>query len=235
MTQRKIGIIGAMAMEVELLRTAMETANVTEIAGMEFCEGTIHGVESVLVQSGIGKVNAAICTQILIDRFAVTHIINTGIAGSLNDQIDIGDVVVSTDAVYHDMDATVFGYQPGQVPQMKTFAFPADAAFRSEIEEAVRRAADDIHVFSGRVISGDCFISDQAKKDAIRKTFDGLCVEMEGAAIAHAAWLNQIPFVLVRFISDKANEEPQKSYNQIEEEAANHSALIIKDALRHLS
>lgn len=235
MTQRKTGIIGAMAQEIRLLRECIENKTVTSVAGMDFCEGTIHGIQVVLVQSGIGKVNAAICTQILIDRFAVTHIINTGIAGSLDERIDIGDVVLSTDAVYHDMDATFFGYQPGQVPQMKTYAFPADEAFRSELEAAVKRAAGDIHVYSGRVVSGDCFVMEQAKKDAIKNTFDGLCVEMEGTAIAHTAWVNQIPFVIVRFISDKANEESSKTYEQIEDEAANHSASIIKDALMHLA
>lgn len=235
MTQRKTGIIGAMAQEIRLLRECIENKTVTSVAGMDFCEGTIHGIQVVLVQSGIGKVNAAICAQILIDRFAVTHIINTGIAGSLDERIDIGDVVLSTDAVYHDMDATFFGYQPGQVPLMKTYAFQADEAFRSELEAAVKRAAGDIHVYSGRVVSGDCFVMEQAKKDAIKNTFDGLCVEMEGTAIAHTAWVNQIPFVIVRFISDKANEESSKTYEQIEDEAANHSASIIKDALMHLA
>jgi adenosylhomocysteine nucleosidase len=153
-------------------------------AGMTFFEGTLGATEIVLVQSGIGKVNAAACAQILVDCFEVTHILNTGIAGSLDDAIDIGDIVVSTDALQHDMDATPFGYEAGQVPGLSVMAFPADEAFRAMAVEAVRTAAPDVKVFEGRVVSGDQFISSQEKKDAVKAAFGGLCTEMEGAAIA---------------------------------------------------
>ena len=234
MSGRRIGIIGAMAPEIEALRNTLQEPVQSEAAGMTFWEGRIGRMPVVLVRSGIGKVNAAVCTQILIDRFQVTHILNTGIAGSLNEEIDIGDAVVSTDAVYHDVDATYFGYQPGQVPQLSTFAFPADPAFSKEVKEALKTASEEIHVYSGRVVSGDSFVIDQKTKDRIRDVFHGYCVEMEGAAIAHTAWLNQIPFVIVRFISDKANEESIKTYDEIEEEASMRSARMTSEVLRRM-
>ena len=123
----KIGIIGAMELEVETLKQQMDIKNIVKKASMEFYEGTLNNTEVVVVRSGIGKVNAGVCVQILADLFQVTHIINTGVAGSLNADINIGDIVISTDALYHDMDATVFGYQPGEVPQMGRREFVADS------------------------------------------------------------------------------------------------------------
>ena len=231
MKQWKVGIIGAMAVEVASLKEAMGVTTSTSVAGMEFFEGSIGGVDVVLARSGIGKVNAAICTQIMIDRFGVTHMMNTGIAGSLDNEINIGDVVVSTDTVYHDMDAEAFGYARGQVPQMDTFSFPADEEFRSIIIQAVKQTAPEINTFEGRVASGDCFVSDDALKQNIIKDFGAKCVEMEGCAIGHTAWVNKIPFVIVRFISDKADDEGGKTYSEFETEAADHSALIVRDAL----
>ena len=226
MENRRIGIIGAMESEVAVLKERMEITRTVEKAGMTFWSGKIGSTEIVLVQSGIGKVNAAACTQILIDCFEVTHILNTGIAGSLDDRLAIGDIVVSTDALQHDMDATPFGYEAGQVPGLSVKAFPADAEFRAMAVEAVKTAAPDVKVFEGRVVSGDQFISSQVKKDAIRDAFGGLCTEMEGAAIAQTAWLNHIPFVILRSISDNANDDAGKAYSEIEAEAAAHCSAI---------
>ncbi len=231
----KIGIIGAMDVEIASLLESITDKEVTSAAGMEFQEGKMGDVPVVVVKSGVGKVNAAICTQILIDRFGVTHIINTGIAGSLDSRVDIGDVVISVDAIYHDVDVTVFGYSRGEVPGMDTIAFPSDPEFRELIKNAVVHAADDIRVFSGRVVSGDCFVSSRSVKEFIKKTTDGLCVEMEGAAVAQTAYVNRVPFVIVRFISDNAADNADKSYEEFEAEAAHHSAEILKNAILLIS
>ena len=155
----KIGIIGAMELEVTELKAKMNTTNVVKKAGMEFFEGTLNNANVVIVRSGIGKVNAALCVQILADVFQVTHIINTGVAGSLNAKLDIGDILVSKDALHHDMDVTIFGYQLGEVPQMGFREFSADETLISLAMESCRKVNPDINVMEGRVVSGDQFIS----------------------------------------------------------------------------
>ena len=234
MTDKRIGIIGAMESEVEILRNRMTITGTRDTARMTFYEGTLGNTEIVLVQSGIGKVNAAVCAQILVSCFSVTHILNTGIAGSLSDDLDIGDIVVSTDAIQHDYDIMAWGYAPGQVPGMDVIAFPADEAFRKKAVEAVKSAAPDVKVFEGRVVSGDQFISSQERKDSIKAVFGGLCTEMEGAAIAQVAWLNNIPFVIIRSISDKADDEANRPFSEIEAAAAAHSSKITTAIIERL-
>ena len=224
---RCIGIIGAMEVEVEKLKARMENVEITRKASMEFYAGTLEGKNVVVVRSGIGKVNAAVCTQILADHYHVTAVINTGIAGSLKKEINIGDVVLSTDVVHHDMDATGFGYPAGQIPQMKEFAFRADEGLRNLAEECCRRVNPEVGVFTGRVVSGDQFISDRVKKQWISETFGGYCTEMEGAAIAQAAYLNHIPFLIIRAISDKADDSANMDYSEFEEKAVRHSVNLI--------
>ena len=230
----KIGIIGAMDVEVANLKEAMKKEREVVRAGMRFCEGTIGGTEVVVVQCGIGKVNAGLCVQILCDLFDVTHLINTGVAGSLDEEINVGDVVVSIDAMYHDMDVTGLGYVPGQVPQMDVLSFAADPMLREAAVKACREAAPEIGVFEGRVVSGDQFICDRAKKNEIKKIFGGLCTEMEGAAIAQAAYVNGVPFVIVRAISDKADESVIVAY-VFEAQAARHCTSIIEHMVKSLS
>ncbi|MGN0345807.1 MAG: 5'-methylthioadenosine/adenosylhomocysteine nucleosidase [Lachnospiraceae bacterium] len=227
----KIGIIGAMDLEVATLKKNMMLKRTTMKAGMEFLEGTISEVEVVVVKCGIGKVNAGMCVQILADCFAVTHVINTGVAGSLRAEINIGDIVISTNAVYHDMDVTVFGYQLGEVPQIGRQDFPADERMQTLAKSSCEKVNPDIQVFAGRVVSGDQFISSKEVKEHLIQTFDGLCTEMEGAAIAHAAYLNEIPFVIIRAISDKADDSAQEDYPTFEKKAAEHCASLIMDML----
>lgn len=238
MSEKKIGIIGAMDVETERLLEAMQESGTpvkeTVRAGQTYREGRIGNTDIVLVRSGVGKVNAAACTQVLADLFGVTHIINTGVAGSLDNRIDIGDIVVSECAMYHDVDATVFGYAPGEVPQMGVKAFPADPWLRAMAVEACREAAPDIHVHEGMVVSGDQFISERARKDAIAEKFSGQCTEMEGAAIAQTAYINGIPFVVIRAISDKADESVQVSYDEFEGKAARHCAAIVLHMLEKM-
>lgn len=223
-----IGIIGAMEDEVAQLKKNMEIEETTEVASLSFCRGKLSGKEVVVVRSGIGKVNAAICTQILVDQFHVDVIINTGIAGSLDAEIDIGDIVISTDAVEHDMDASIFGDPIGQIPQMDTFSFPADESLVKLAKEVNEKANPDVHTWIGRVVSGDQFVSSGEKKEQLIRVFDAKCTEMEGAAIAHAAYLNKISCVIIRAISDKADNSAVVDYPAFEAAAIRHSVRLIE-------
>lgn len=230
----KIGIIGAMELEVDTLKEKMVPSKVVKKANMEFHEGTLEGVPVVIVRSGIGKVNAAVCTQILADTFQVTNIINTGVAGSLNASLDIGDILVSTDAIHHDVDATIFGYQPGEVPQLGVREFKADERMADLAVESCQKVNPDIQVRKGRVVSGDQFISSNEVKNKLIELFQGDCAEMEGASIAHTAYLNNIPFVIIRAISDKADNSAEVDYPVFEREAAIHSANLVLDYVTRL-
>lgn len=231
---KNIGIIGAMEVEVAILKEKMENVRIVKKASMEFYEGTLEGKNVVVVRSGIGKVNAGVCAQILSDLFNVGAIVNTGIAGSLNNDINIGDIVVSTDVVQHDMDATVFGYQKGQIPQMSAFSFPADEKLRQLAVEACRRENPDIQVFEGRIASGDQFVCAQDVKDRIVSEFSAYAAEMEGAAIGQAAYLNEVPFLVIRAISDKADGSAQMDYSEFEKAAVEHSVKLTLSMLKAL-
>jgi len=230
----KIGIIGAMELEVEQLKAEMTVSRIVKKAGMDFHEGNLNGAAVVVVRCGIGKVNAALCVQILADVFEVTHVINTGVAGSLNAKLDIGDILISRDALHHDMDVTIFGYQPGEVPQMGFREFPADEQLAALAEKACRKVNPDINVCIGRVVSGDQFISDKTVKKRLISEFQGDCAEMEGASIAHGAYLNQIPFVIIRAISDKADDSAEMDYPTFEAAAAKHSAALVTEMIRSI-
>ncbi|MDR2044420.1 MAG: 5'-methylthioadenosine/adenosylhomocysteine nucleosidase [Clostridium sp.] len=227
----KIGIIGAMESEVDELKKAMEVSEIVKKAGREFYVGSLNGADVVIVRSGIGKVNAALCVQILADLFQVTHLINTGIAGSLNADLDIGDILISRDAIHHDVDATVFGYPPGEVPGLKVREFQADKALALLAEKTCRKILPDLNVKTGRVLSGDQFISESQVKQRLIDLYHGDCAEMEGASIAHGAYLNQIPFVILRAISDKADHSAHMDYPEFERAAAKHSAQLLKAML----
>ena len=228
----KIGIIGAMEVEVESLKSAMAVKRTISKASMDFFEGTIGSTEVVVVRSGICKVNAGICVQILVDTFGVTHVLNTGVAGSLDAKINIGDIVLSTDAAYHDVDATVFGYKKGEIPQMGVLSFPADKELIEKAKAAIKTAAPDLGVFEGRVCSGDQFISDKAVKDRIIEELGGMCCEMEGAGIAQACFLNKIPFVIIRAISDKADGSDVMDYPEFEKKAAKDCAALVMEMMK---
>lgn len=223
-----IGIIGAMDVEVNSLKESAKISETKKIAEMEFCKGKIGEKEVVIVKCGMGKVNAGICANTLINEFGCTKIINTGVAGSLDNKIDIGDIVVSTDAVQHDYDVEAIGFKKGEIPYTGKVAFEADEAMRKEAVEAVKTAAPDIHVFEGRVCSGDQFISKKEQKDKIISDFGGMCCEMEGAAIAQACYLNGTPFVVIRAISDKPDETEIVEYKVFEEQAAKRCAKIVR-------
>lgn len=229
----KLGIIGAMRQEIETLLEKMEDKTFRNIAGSTFCGGKLEGLDTVVVQCGVGKVNAALCAQILCDCFGVTHLVNTGIAGSLCAELDIGDLVVSRDAMYHDMDCHVVNYPVGQVPGMDVLAFPADEMLiRCAFEAA--ESVHPGHTRVGRVASGDQFVANQAQKETIIRVTDGLCTEMEGAAIAHTAYRNGIPFVILRAISDKADNSAEMDYPTFETLAAHRCAEVTTAMARRL-
>ena len=225
----KIGIIGAMELEVEELKSKMQTPKITRKAGMDFWEGGLNGANVVVVRCGIGKVYAALCVQILSDLFGVTHVINTGVAGSLNAALDIGDILISKDAVHHDMDVSPLGYAPGIVPQLDTSYFPADERLIELAMTSCRKVNPDIHARTGRVVSGDQFIASKEVKNRLISLFRGDCAEMEGASIAHGAYLNGLPFVIIRAISDKADDSAEMDYPSFEKAAAAHCARLVED------
>ena len=223
-----------MELEVEALKEQMDVKNIVEKASMKFYEGALRGKDVVIVQCGIGKVNAGICVQILADLFQVDAVINTGVAGSLRAEINIGDIVVSTDACEHDMDVTALGYKQGIIPQMKESFFKADRQLVEAAIEVCREVNPDINVYEGRVLSGDQFISGEEIKNKLIDLFDGFCTEMEGAAIAHAAFLNEIPYVVIRAISDKADGSAHMDYPEFERAAAAHSAKLVENLVKRL-
>lgn len=232
---RKVGIIGAMEIEVEGLKREMQVSRTVQKARMEFFEGTLCGQEVVIVRSGVGKVNAAVCTQILVDEFGVNLIINTGVAGSLKNEIDIEDIVIARDVLHHDVDATLFGYQKGEVPQLGIVSFQADEEISMLAGEVSKQVNPEIKVFRGRIVSGDQFIFDKKRKQEIKNTFEGFCTEMEGASIAQTAWLNGVPFVIIRAISDKAGDSEQMDYPVFEERAAKDSLRLVEGLMRRFS
>lgn len=215
--------------EVAKLKACMEEVTVVSRTGMDFYQGRLNKKDVVVVRSGIGKVNAACCTQILIDIFEVDAIINTGIAGSLKAEINIGDVVISTDVLHHDMNAVEFGYKKGQIPRMDVYSFEADESLRQLAKEANQRVNADVDVFEGRIVSGDQFIADDTRKWEIRSDFDGYCTEMEGAAIGQCAYLNKIPFVVIRAISDKADHSANMDYPSFEKMAIENSVKLMQE------
>lgn len=230
-----LGIIGAMDEEVAKLKEQMTEVQVRKKANMEFVQGVMEGKQVVVVRSGIGKVNAGICTQILVDDYRVDGIINTGIAGSLRAEINIGDIVISTDAVQHDMDAVAFGYPLGQIPRMDVFSFEADKELAKLAEDCCHRVIPQVGIFHGRVASGDAFIANHERKTKIVNEFDAFCCEMEGAAIAQAAYLNGIPFLIIRAISDKADDSASMDYPAFEAMAIENSVKLIKEMVVHVS
>lgn len=229
----KTGIIGAMDEEVDTLKQELENSKTTDIAGMEFCEGKLDGAQVVVVKCGIGKVNAGTCAQILINDFGVDRVINTGVAGSLDASIDIGDFVVSTDAVQHDFDLSPIGYTKGQLDGFESASISADDAMRQSAVYAIKECAPEVHVFEGRVCTGDQFISSDEQKERITSEFGGLCCEMEGGAIAQICSQNQIPFVIIRAISDKADGSAHMDYPEFEKAAAERCARTVHFMVTH--
>ena len=221
-----IGIIGAMEEEITNLKSHMQVDELQTIAGMSFFKGAVKGTKLVLVRSGIGKVNAGICTQILASVYGVDTVINTGIAGSLNADIDIGDIVVSTSLVQYDVDARNFGYKLGEIPRMNIVEFPADKYLIDKTQSVFDSLGLGIKLYKGMVATGDKFVSEDSLKAEIISNFHAYCVEMEGAAIAQAAMLNNMACVVIRAISDKADNSANVDYRSFEAKAIENMSKI---------
>jgi len=224
-----IGIIGAMESEVSLLKSKLTNPQIKQAAGLEFFIGSLGGKNVVVVQSGIGKVNAALCAQALISLFGVNYVVNTGVAGGLCPSLNIGDIVVSADLVQHDMDVAHFNYPRGTVPGLNIGFFCAD----TNLVQTAVKAGEMIKtaITTGRIATGDCFVSDIEKKQDITQTFNAACVEMEGAAIAQTCFLNNVPFVVIRAISDKADESATVSFDKFVVQAAQNSSNLVEKML----
>lgn len=222
----KIAIIGAMEEEVALLRDKIANQSVETIAGCEFTRGTMEGAEVILLRSGIGKVNAAMSTAILLERYQPDYIINTGSAGGFNPSLNVGDVVVSSEVRHHDVDVTAFGYEYGQVPQLPA-AFVANEKL-VQIADSCAHEIEDIQVVKGLIATGDSFMHDPIRVEFVREKFTDLqAVEMEAAAIAQVAYQFNTPFVIIRSLSDIAGKESNISFDQFLEKAALHSATLV--------
>lgn len=231
-----VGIIGAMEEEVTALKSKMNIKEVKQIKNLEFYIGLLHNKEVIVVRCGIGKVNAALCTQIMIDNFNIHCIINTGVAGSLNKKLNIGDIVISSNAVEHDFDTTAFGDPIGYISRMGM----EDAFFKSDkqlvdVAKKAGESIENINTFVGTVATGDQFISSKEAKNKIKDNFDAYCAEMEGAAIAHACYINQIPFVIIRAISDKADEKADISFDEFTDLASKNSSNMIEKIVSMLN
>ncbi|MBR5965089.1 MAG: 5'-methylthioadenosine/adenosylhomocysteine nucleosidase [Treponema sp.] len=229
---KKLGIIAAMEVESKIILDALkENGGVkeTKAGGTTYYEGSIASVQIVLARSGVGKVNAALCAQRMILQFGADFIINTGIAGAIGKGLGVFDVVVSSDAVYHDMDAVAWGYKICQVPQMDVFSFEADKKMVEKIQTIfpTLQESKGHKLAVGRVASGDQFVADKELKARIIQNASPLCVEMEGAAIAHACYLCGVPFVIVRTLSDMADDKEETTYTFNEETAAHLSGAIL--------
>jgi len=227
----KIGIIGAMEEEVKSLIEEMKVNEKITKAKMVFHSGNIFEKEVVIVTSGIGKVNAAVCTQILVDEFDVNYIINVGIAGGIGENIYPGDIVIGSDLVQHDMDTSAFGDRIGQIPRLDVFDFKCD----ENLIKYAQKACDElegINNFTGRIVSGDQFIADINKIKWLNEEFKAFACEMEGASIAHVAYLNEVPFIIIRSISDNANNGAHMDYEKFKDIAVKNSNNILRSMLK---
>lgn len=228
----RIGIIGAMDEEVELLIGKLNNQAVDKIAGCEFYSGNLNGIDVILLKSGIGKVNAAIGTTLLIDKYQPNYIINTGSAGGFKSSLKVGDIVISSEIRYNDVDATVFGYEFGQVPRMPAYYEPNE-----NLVEIAKISAKEVGVHSeeGLILSGDSFMSDEKRVLELKEKFaNAYCAEMEAGAIAQVCYQFVCPFVIIRSLSDIAGVDAKMSYDQFLETASVNSANLVLLMLKHL-
>ncbi len=228
-----IGIIGAMEIEIARLKEITSVVSVKNIVGLDFYMGTLYGNSVVLVRAGIGKVNAAICTQVLIDHYAVDVIINTGVAGAVEKGMQIGDIVISDDAMQYDMDTSACGDEVGVIPGLPESIFKADDELIKRAYAAVENLGYTAHI--GRIASGDRFVNSPELKEYIWKLFRAKCCEMEGGAIAHTCYLNKLPFIIIRVISDNADEGTSVNYETFCNEAADKASSVVADIVKGLS
>lgn len=222
----KTGIIGAMSVEVEALKAQIKDPVTETVSGIEFVSGTLYGKDVVVAQCGIGKVFAALCAQTMILRYGVDRVINTGVAGTLCEELGILNVAVATAVVQHDMDTSPLGDPVGLISGINVVEISASR----ELTDKVKKAADalGINCVKGVIASGDQFINDARKKAWIHDTFNAVACEMEGAAIGHVCYVNGVDFAVIRAISDNASGEADIEYPEMVRRAAAQSTDIIK-------
>jgi adenosylhomocysteine nucleosidase len=226
-----IGIIGAMTEELELLLETLQNKQSVQHGPFTLYTGTLEGQKVLLAQCGIGKVNAAALTQLLILQ-QVEKIIFTGVAGAVDASLNVGDIVISTDAVQHDSDVRPLGYNLGEVPG-ESLSWQADETLRDLAFKAAQ-TVQGINVIKGRVLSGDQFIASAEKVKELREIFNGACAEMEGAAVAQICSKWNIPFVIIRSISDNADHSANVDFREFTKVAANHAKQVVRGMLQTL-
>ena len=226
----KLGIIGAMRIEIENLKPSIEKPKYETISGVDFISGEINGVEVVAAVSGIGKVFAAICTEIMILHFGVDHVINIGVAGSLVKDLKVLDVAVADSAVQHDMNTSAIGDPIGLVSGINIINFEADEKLKNATKEVLE--AKGIYYQTGVIASGDLFVDTDKQRQTIRDRFDAIAADMEGASIAHTCYVNNVPFTLIRSISDA--DGSAMDYNTFAGKAAEQSISIVLDLIKKL-
>ncbi|MCJ8011301.1 5'-methylthioadenosine/adenosylhomocysteine nucleosidase [Paenibacillus sp. KQZ6P-2] len=231
--QQTIGIIGAMDEEVELLLAGMQSSETVVKAGIRYYKGTYHQQNIVVCKSGVGKVNAAVTTQILIDTFGVSKVLFTGVAGAVHPQLNIGDIVISSECLQHDMDVTALGYERGVIPYQEVSAFQADPALTALAEKACGELGE-VNCRVGRVLSGDQFIASVEQVTWFYEHLQGACVEMEGASVAQVCYMNGVPFVVIRSMSDKADGSAHANFAEFTVASSRRSHAILDYMLEHM-
>ena len=229
-----IAIIGAMDEEISKLLSDMMLDSTSTYAKITFYKGRLYGCDCVICKSGVGKVNAALCTQTLIDNYNPNYIINTGVAGAIDDSLDIGDIVISTCVLEHDVDVTALGYKKSEIPDMTNSRFEANQGIVDLAYNISVGIMDAAKVTRGLIVTGDQFISSTEDKKRLQDEFDPLCTEMEGGAIAHVASINNIPFIIIRSISDNADSLAIEDYPAFVKKATDNSTKILKELLPNL-
>ncbi|WP_194541730.1 5'-methylthioadenosine/adenosylhomocysteine nucleosidase [Paenibacillus sp. JZ16] len=233
MTTQVIGLIGAMDEEVEMLFSQLENKETAVRAGVTYASGTIHGKRVVVCKSGVGKVNAAVTTQILIDTYGVSKILFTGVAGALHPELNIGDIVISSSCMQHDMDVTPLGFARGVIPYQAVSDFPADPSLIELAEEACKEQAAN-HYVIGKVLSGDQFIASRDTVRTLHEDLNGVCAEMEGSAVAQVCYMNGVPYVVIRSMSDKADGSAHVNFPEFTVKASKRSHEIVNYMLGKL-
>ena len=226
-----IGIIGAMEVEVALLKAKMENPVTERVSGIDFVRGTLMGQDVVLAQCGVGKVFAAVCAQTMIVKFGATMLVNSGVSGTLTKDLHIGDVVVASACVQHDMDTSPLGDPVGLISGINKVLLPADQDLCDQLSACATVLG--IRTETGVIASGDQFISSSEKKDAIVKTFGAIACEMEGAAIGQVCYVNRVPFCVLRAISDSADGSSHMDYPTFVGMAAEQSVKLLRTFLKN--
>lgn len=231
----KIGIICAMQEEFELILNDITNKSIIKKVNLEFVVGNFEGKDVVGVICGIGKVNAAICTQILISEFQCSHIINSGVAGGIKEGINFKDIVIANDLIQHDVDVTKFGYKKGEIPRIGTHSFKCDENLITLSKSICSNLyKDDFKFHIGRIVTGDQFICDSNTSSDLKNNFNALACEMESGSIAQTCYLNSIPFLIIRSISDNGGDIAQDEFQKFLKDASKNSYLILKELIKNI-